>query len=210
MIKCIIFDSDGTLVDSEPLGHKCMEQELARYGYHVTSAKMEQLYRGWKLHEILDDIAKSYETFNLPDNFIPDYRKALDRMFEKELKPMPRVKDVLNQLQLPICLASSGPISKIETALRVTGLKKFFEDRVFSAYEIGFWKPDPTLFLTAAEAMGCLPEECLVVEDSEVGVQAGVAANMNVVHYNPEGINIPFDVIQIEHMNDLIPVIDKF
>ena len=209
MIKCIIFDNDGTLVDSEPLGHKCMEQQLAKYGYEVSRHKMEELYRGWKLQEILDDIAKSYDSFQLPDDFIPEYRAALDIMFENELKAMPGVKQILEELKVPICLASSGPIPKIETALRVTGLKKYFGENLFSAYVVKAWKPDPKLFLVTAEAMGFRPEECLVIEDSEVGVKAALAAGMDVIHYNPDGINIPFEVKAICDFKELQPLLEN-
>ena len=207
MIKCIIFDNDGTLVDSEPLGHKCMEQQLAKYGYEVSRHKMEELYRGWKLQEILDDIAKSYDSFQLPDDFIPEYRAALDIMFENELEPMPGVKQALEDIKVPVCLASSGPIPKIETALRVTGLKKYFGEKLFSAYVVNAWKPDPKLFLVTAETMGFKPEQCLVVEDSEVGVQAAIAAGMKVVHYNPDGLNIPFEVEEIGDFKELLPLL---
>ncbi len=118
MIECIIFDNDGTLIDSEPLQHKCMELELAKYGYKVCRYKMEELYRGWKIHDILDDISKSFDNFSLPENFIPDYRLELDKIFIAELKTMPGVKEALRQICLPICIASSGPRAKIETALK--------------------------------------------------------------------------------------------
>ena len=203
MIKCILFDSDGTLVDSEPLGHKCMHQQLAKYGYEVSQQKMEDEYRGWKLNTILDDISKNFDQFELPDDFIPEYRAALDVIFENELKAMPGVEDAIKQIDLPICVASSGPIAKIETALRVTGLKKYFGENLFSAYVIKAWKPDPKLFLVAAETMGFKSEECLVIEDSEVGVQAALAAGMNAIHYNPEGIEIPFEVPEIKHFDEL-------
>lgn len=203
MIKCVIFDNDGTLVQSEPLGHKCMEQQLAKYGYRISQQKMEELYRGWKLQAIIDDVAKSFDNFNLPENFIPEYRAALDVIFENELQPSPGIEDLLEKLDLPVCLASSGPIAKIKTTLRVTGLEKYFGDRLFSAYEIGVWKPDPRLFLVAAESMGFKPEECLVIEDSEVGVEAALAAHMKVIHYNPEKISIPFEVPSICHFNEL-------
>ena len=212
MIKCIIFDSDGTLVDSEPLGHKCMEQQLSKYGYHACRFKMEELYRGWKLQEILDDLAGNFENFELPDSFIPEYRAALDLMFVNELQAMPGVEEAIQQIDLAKCVASSGPVSKIKTALRVTGLEKYFGEKLFSAYVIGFWKPDPALFLRAAEEMGFEVEECLVIEDSEVGVQAALAAGMKVIHYNPENIKIAVgrEVTEIKHMNELISAIDAF
>lgn len=209
MIKCVIFDNDGTLVQSEPLGHKCMEQQLAKYGYEVSRLKMEKLYRGWKLQEIIDDVAKSFENLSLPENFIPEYRAALDVIFENELQPSPGIEELLGNLELPVCLASSGPIAKIKTTLRVTGLEKYFGDRLFSAYEIGSWKPNPRLFLVAAESMGFEPEECLVVEDSEVGVEAALAAQMKVIHYNPEHISIPFEVPSISHFSELAAKIES-
>lgn len=209
MIKCILFDSDGTLVDSEPLGHSCMEKQLAKYGIHESEERMARDFRGWKLADILDKLSEEHKNFSLPDNFIPEYRAKLDLMFEKDLKAMPGVEEALKRIDLPICVASSGPISKIETALRVTGLKKYFDDRLFSAYVIKAWKPDPKLFLVAAETMGFKPEECLVIEDSEVGVQAAKAAGMNVLHYNPEGIKISIKVRSISNFRVLPQLLDE-
>ena len=59
----------------------------------------------------------------------------------------------------------------------------FFENKIFSAYQVNAWKPNPTLFLTAAKKMGFSPSETLVIEDSPVGVQAAVAANMKVLGF---------------------------
>jgi HAD superfamily hydrolase (TIGR01509 family) len=81
----------------------------------------------------------------------------------------------------PVCVASNAPRSKIELCLATTGLARFFEGRIFSAYEVGSWKPDPGLFLHAAQAMGAAPARCLVVEDSAPGVIAAREAGMQVV-----------------------------
>ncbi len=83
----------------------------------------------------------------------------------------------------------------------MTGLKQFFGDNIFSAYEVGAWKPDPKLFWVAAEKMGFKPENCLVIEDSEVGVKGGLAAGMQVLHYNPLKIKIPYKVPEITHFD---------
>jgi beta-phosphoglucomutase-like phosphatase (HAD superfamily) len=64
--------------------------------------------------------------------------------------------------------------------LKITGLAKYFEGRLFSAYDINSWKPDPTLFLTAAKALGFEPKDCAVIEDSLSGVQAGIAGGFDV------------------------------
>jgi beta-phosphoglucomutase-like phosphatase (HAD superfamily) len=92
----------------------------------------------------------------------------------------------LFQQALPICVASSGPPEKIKLALHVTNLLPRFEGRIFSSYKIGSWKPAPDLFLYAAKNMGVQPASCTVVEDSVLGVRAGVAARMKVLGYTEQ------------------------
>lgn len=205
-IKCVIFDSDGTLVDSEHLGHYCMELKLKKCGVYIPAQKMKEDYRGWKLDALLEDIKYKNPGLTYSETFIPEYREDLQQMFEESLKPIPMIDDALSRISIPICVASSGPMFKIKTAMRVTGLAKYFNENLFSAYDLGVWKPEPDLFLHTAEKMGFLPENCAVVEDSKVGVQAAIAANMRVVHYNPESISIE-DIkptIEIASMGNLI------
>jgi HAD superfamily hydrolase (TIGR01509 family) len=210
MIKCIIFDSDGTLVDSELLGHYCMELKLKEIGILENAESMKKQFRGWKLDALLKVLQERHK-FTISENFIPQYRIALAEMFEERLQATPGIINALKEITLPICVASSGPMSKIETAMRVTGLKEFFGDRLFSAYDIGSWKPNPGLFLHAAKEMGFKAEECIVIEDSPVGVQAAWAAKMKVIHYNPEKFNDldKNQVIEITHMNQLLSAIQK-
>ena len=84
-----------------------------------------------------------------------------------------------------MCVASSGPPEKIETALQVTGLRDYFGESIFSSYDINSWKPEPELFLHAAKEMGFAVNECAVVEDSLVGIQAARSANMHAILYDP-------------------------
>ena len=90
-------------------------------------------------------------------------------------------------MRIPFCVASSGPRKKIEENLRTTRLLQHFEEAIFSAYEVGSWKPKPDLFLHAAEHFGVDPGQCIVIEDSYVGVCAGVAANMQVLALDLHG-----------------------
>lgn len=85
---------------------------------------------------------------------------------------------MLEALTHATCIASSGPPEKIKHALAVTGLDAFFAERFFSSYVVQSWKPEPELFLHAATAMGYAPEQCVVVEDSMVGIDAAEAAGM--------------------------------
>jgi len=120
---------------------------------------------------------------SLPENFEAIYRKRTFEEFEKSLQPIPGIHDLLSQLNIPFCVASNAPRNKVEFNLKLTNLFPFFENKIFSAYDMKKWKPDPTLFLTAAKTMGFAPADCLVVEDSPSGVKAAVAAGMKVLGY---------------------------
>ena len=102
-------------------------------------------------------------------------------------------------------MASSGPPEKIATSLSLTGLRPFFEGRVFSSYDVGVWKPDPGLFLHAARAMGVAPGDCVVVEDSLPGIQAGLAAGMTVFAFQPQDVDprIPAEVTVLKSLLEL-------
>ena len=182
-MDCIIFDLDGTLVDSERLGMRTLLELQPEIGLSVEG--MTAAYRGWRLATVLQDIEIRLGR-PLPTDFETAYRARLAEIFDAELTAFPGVEAALAGLSAPMCIASSGPLKKIRQSLGITGLDRFFGDNTFSAYEIGAWKPDPTLFLHAAAAMGASPARCIVVEDSEVGIQAATAAGMRAVQFCPE------------------------
>ena len=153
MIKCIIFDCDGTLVDSEFLCNLGLEILLKDYGVKASAQTMMEEFRGGKLADILKAIEEEYN-ITLKDDFVPVYRDLVEELFEKDLKPSKGVFEFLQNNQLPVCVASSGPIKKMKKSLTVTGLISYFDDNLFSAYEINSWKPEPDLFLHAATRMG--------------------------------------------------------
>ncbi|MFT7586726.1 MAG: HAD superfamily hydrolase (TIGR01509 family) [Cellvibrionaceae bacterium] len=188
MVKCLIFDCDGTLVDSELLCNVGLAMKLAEKGIEADPTVLMHQYRGWKLAKIMHALEKLYEIQLEPD-FEPTYRKIVSSLFETELKPMAGVEAMLKQIDLPMCVASSGPRHKIEQALWVTGLSRFFGRNIFSSYEVQSWKPEPGLFLHAAGQMGFAPDVCAVVEDSEVGIEAAVAAGMRPILYEPGGVS---------------------
>jgi HAD superfamily hydrolase (TIGR01509 family) len=180
-LKCIIFDLDGTLVDSESLSNKVLLDLLPAIDESVE--KLTNRYHGKRLAEIFIDIERRFK-FPIPEGFEPIYRAHVAQLFEKELKPIPGVAEMLEQINHPRCIASSGPLAKMKHSLKITGLGEFFGSNLFSAYEIGTWKPDPGLFIHAAREMGFKPEECVVVEDSLTGVKAAKSADMVVLHFS--------------------------
>lgn len=203
MIQCIIFDCDGTLVDSEYLCNLGLEIKLREYGVESSASEMVKRFRGGKLATILQTLESEYE-IELREGFVVSYRALVDNLFEERLRPCEGVCEMLSEIDLPKCVASSGPLEKINKALSVTGLSAYFNDKLFSSYEVGSWKPDPGIFLHAAKAMGFRPKECAVVEDSPVGIEAAKSAGMLAVLYDPNNVHQSISgVPKIRHMGQL-------
>ena len=193
---CVIFDLDGTLVDSERLCNQAFLDLLPQLSDSVDS--LTHRYRGNKLAFILTDLENRL-CQKLPDTFEQQYRQRVAELFSRELKPMPGVLEMLKATNFSKCIASNGPPLKIRQALQVSGLAPYFGGNIFSSYEVSSWKPDPGLFQYAANAMGFMPSQCVVVEDSEVGIQAAAAAGMKAFQYMRNGdislcrAGVPFD-----------------
>ena len=207
---CVIFDLDGTLVDSEGLCNQAFLDLLPQLNDTVES--LIQRYHGKKLALILADL-ESRLSQKLPDTFELQYRQHVAELFSRELKPMPSVVEMLEATTSPKCIASSGPPSKIRQALQVSGLSSYFGSRVFSSYEVGSWKPEPGLFLYAAKEMGFMPSQCVVVEDSEVGIEAAAAAGMKAFHYVRNSETLPCtigDEVSFDNMLELPKLLAHF
>ncbi len=185
-IECVIFDLDGTLVDSEGLCNRAFLDRLPELEFTVD--ELVSRYRGKKLAPILEDIGRVIGR-SLPEKFEKEYRARVAELFDSDLKPMPGVLEMLESLDYPFCVASSGPLEKIRKALEVSALDSFFGDNIFSSYVVGTWKPEPGLFLHAAKTMGYAAVSCAVVEDSPPGIQAAIAAKMKAFRYLPNGPN---------------------
>lgn len=209
MIECIIFDCDGTLVDSEPLCNALLVEELAKHNVDISVSKLLNDYRGWKLASILDAISQS-QGVEFEDNFISQYRALELDAFRRDLKAIDGVRDALSQIPLPKCVASSGPTAKIIEALSVTKLSGYFGANIFSGHDINKWKPDPDLFLYAAHKMNSAPSNCVVVEDSDVGVLAAIRAGITCYYYNPTDSTSMYEAaISFKHMSDLPSLLAK-
>tara|TARA_R110002096_G_scaffold6206_6_gene28574 strand:- start:421 stop:1074 length:654 start_codon:yes stop_codon:yes gene_type:complete len=176
----VIFDCDGVLVDSEMLGNHVFAEMLSENGHRISAAETVARFRGMKLATCLE-ILQNESGVRLPESFETELRRRMSDAFRAQLRPVKGAPRLIRSMSVPFCVASSGPRSKIEDNLRTTKLYAHFENAIFSAYEIGSWKPDPGLFLAAARHYSVAPEDCIVIEDSSVGVSAGKAANMTVL-----------------------------
>lgn len=211
-IECIIFDCDGTLVDSEKLGNQIVLDIFAEQGVTLDLAEFKREFRGVFLPDIFSSLAERHNVTladGVIDHVIDDYRQRLEGVLTERLKPIPGIHGVLDQLPHPKCVATSAPQKKMRLCLQVTKLRPYFGDHLFSAYDIQVWKPEPDLFLHAAAVMGFAPNQCAVIEDSPVGVAAGVAAGMTTIHFNHNGEHeaVP-NVPVIEQMGQLLALLN--
>jgi len=183
MTKCLLFDCDGTLVDSERLCNVGLVIKFQEFGIQLDADELVIRFRGWKLAKILGILSYEHK-ITLSNNFVPEYRAIVSGLFETDLKPIKGIKTALDKLPYPKAVVSSGPVQKIEQALRVCGLYDYFRGSIYSSYDIGIWKPDPRIYEYAAKDMGFSVCECAVVDDGPVGVEAGVKAGMKTFFYN--------------------------
>lgn len=178
--QCIIFDCDGVLVDTEAIMISVLLEMAAPVGVQMNLEDAVRLFSGRQMQEtikLLEDMAHS----PFSEDFETVFRQRAYERFKAEVKPIAGVKELLMSLKIPYCVASSGPREKIELNLGLTGLLPFFaKDSIFSSYEINSWKPDPGIFLYAAESMGYKPDQCVVIEDSIAGIEAGVGGGFRV------------------------------
>ncbi len=181
--ELVVFDNDGVLVDSEPISNRILADHLTELGFPTTFEDSVRDYMGCALHSVHERVAQRWGRA-LPDGFDDAFHARVFAAFEERLRPVAGIEAVLEKLSadgVPFCVASSGSHARIGTALRTTGLERFFDaGRVFSADDVGRGKPAPDLFLHAAREMGVAAPGCAVVEDSPLGVRAAVAAGMDV------------------------------
>ncbi len=182
--ELIIFDCDGTLVDSEPLTNRLIATLINERGIEITTEECLDRFAGKTIGHITSFIAE-----HIPDHdeqtFELEYRARCKTIFEEELEPIAGVKELLDELTVPFCVASNGPLEKMAITLPASGLDKFFTDtNTFSAYQVEAWKPKPDLFLYAAKQMNVDPSKALVIEDTWSGVMGAVNGGIDVWVYN--------------------------
>jgi HAD superfamily hydrolase (TIGR01509 family) len=177
----VIFDCDGVLVDSEPLSNRALSETLTAAGMPMTPEECVAAFMG-RSWASLEEIMRA-RFGSVPDGLLTEYRHRMHAAFERGLQPVPGIAAALDAIPHATCVASSGPHSKMRLSLGLTGLWDRFEGRIYSAWDVERGKPAPDLFLHAAAEMGFEPSECVVVEDSPVGIEAARAAGMRALGY---------------------------
>ena len=177
--KCIIFDCDGTLVDSEHVTNQIIAEMAGELGITMTGDEATATFGGKTLDAVLYKM-RELSGKEIPDDWLPRLIKRVSEAWKTELNPVDGVKELLEHLNIPLCVASNGEPIHVNQSLEMTGLRGFFDGNIFCASDVGVPKPAPDLFLYAAKKMGFKPEQCIVIEDSISGVMAANRAKIKV------------------------------
>lgn len=192
-VECVFFDCDGTLVDSELLCTQSYVNTFAQFGVTLSLQEMFEKYKGVKLYDIVADVREKFNLATPVEVLEPAYRAEVARLFDKELEAIPGAKTLVESIVVPVCVVSNGTVPKMQHSLGLTGMLPYFHDRLYSGYDIQHWKPEPELMYHAARQMGVPVENCILVDDSEAGAMAGVAAGIPVFYYCADAHNPTID-----------------
>ena len=175
-------------------------------GLSISFEKAFNEFTGKSFNSIAEYLSEQAKR-DIPDDFEKHFREKTYSAFQADLQPIKGIHEVLKNMTVPYCVASSGPIEKINLNLTKVDLIQFFSaDRIFSCYQIAKWKPDPAIYLHAAKKMGFSPEDCVVIEDSTYGAQAATAGGFDVLIYANEQKKKNFSVesqIYFDKMEEL-------
>ena len=177
----IIFDFDGVIADSEVLASEVLAGHLTGLGYRTT---MDDIYEHFLGHNWKDCMDKFEQLWGVPapESWGTEVHGEIAQRSD-DVVPVAGVREfIAGTAGIARCIASSSPPWWIESRLRAFGLDAHFTDAIFSAaVHVARGKPHPDIYLHAVSAMGVVPEQALVIEDSVTGVTAGVAAGIRVV-----------------------------
>jgi len=189
VLQLVIFDCDGVLVDTEPIANAVVVEMLAEAGLVMSFDESMQAFRGRSMGACWE-IAEARLGHALPKGFAAEFARRESEALAPASLRMPGLSEALagiDALALEACVASSGAHAKMQVTLGGAGLLERFEGRIFSAVsDVARSKPHPDIFLHAAERMGVAPADCVVVEDSPLGAEAGRAAGMRVFGFARE------------------------
>jgi len=187
----VIFDCDGVLIDSEIVACGIEAEMLTEVGYPVSVADVAERFMGRPTADMVRTVEAALG-HALPGDFLARLNRRIVEGYRGRLKAVDGAAQAIAAAPAPVCVASSSEPAKLFTGLIESGLIDAVYPNVFSTVLVKRGKPEPDLFLHAADRMGAAPEHCIVVEDSVPGVMAGKAAGMTVIgftggaHVNPD------------------------
>ena len=186
-IKAVIFDMDGTIINTEVIWKQVTLDFLSKHGFSElddNALKFLRSFSGIGMTDAAKQL-KRYFDLALPLEQIITQKTALaNDHFEKTVEFIEGFELFHNKLShhdIPTSIATNSNLSNLEKLASKMNFKKFFGQNLYSVDHVGKAKPDPALFLHAAQMLGVQPSECVVFEDSIYGFQAAKAAGMKCI-----------------------------
>lgn len=181
----MVFDCDGVLVDSETIANEVSAACLTEAGFPTTPQECRERYLGMTMRAMIADVADRFGR-PVPDGWHADHNARLSARLAAEVTAIEGVETAIRALRAAgwqLAVASSSGHAKIDLNLGRTGLRTYFEGRIFSGQDVARGKPAPDVYLLAARTLGHDPATCTAVEDSPNGVRAAVAAGLRTFGY---------------------------
>ena len=191
--EAVLFDCDGVLVDSEAITCGVLRDMFEEQGWRMTLAECMQRFVG---HTVKSQRAVIEANTGVPltDAWLQQFFERRNERLERQITAIDGIHDAVAHLHAHcegrIAVASGADRFKVEMMLRKVGLYDFFAGRIFSGHEMPRSKPHPDVYLAAAAHLQVPPARCLVVEDTTVGITAGVSAGATVWAYAPAGVDV--------------------
>lgn len=182
--ELIIFDCDGVLVDSEFLGIKLAISLFSQQGAEISFEEFTAGYSGLAWNDLIEKV-RTEKGVAIPVDISQQFYPQLLSSFADNLRRIDGSWQVISQITTPKCICSNSAKDHVEYVLTLTGLKPLFTTDIFSAVDLGPGraKPQPDIFLYAADKLQAQPANTLVIEDSLHGVMAAKAAGMFVIGF---------------------------
>lgn len=190
MIKAVLFDMDGVLVDTEWFYNRRRCAYLETKGFvfdEIPDLSGTNDIYVWEYFEPDDAQRRAELKREYVEQYMPAHPVPYDELKNKDAKP---VMEALRERGVVSAIASSGQPEMIEELVEAADLRDVLVATV-SGHEVAAFKPDPAVYLRTMELLGVAPEECLVVEDSPLGIEAGRRAGCRTLALRPrEGVSL--------------------
>lgn len=183
MIKAVIFDLDGVVIDSEPIAYSILQELAGQYGHAIPLEDYTTKYLGRTVAKGMQTMVESFNLPIEPDTLFEMYSHKEKIKNEEGIPLKPGAEDILKYLKqngYKTIVASSSTRERAEKILADNGILEYFDDLVFG-YEVPRGKPYPDIFLKACEKLEVTKTEAIILEDSEAGIDAGYSAGIPVI-----------------------------
>lgn len=200
MIKAIIFDMDGVLIDSEPVYAKNQIKCLNHFGIKVTEEDLIPLAGGTKIHydQVLNPLLQGIVEREKYDHYLNDYYKKHPVDYKAILNPgVHELLQYLKNKDYRIIVASSSARWEIENVFNLCNLNSYFEF-IMSGDMFKASKPNPEIYLKSVENLGLTSDECIAIEDSEYGITAAKRAGLTCIGL--EDLRYRYDQSQADYL----------